>query len=124
MKTDPPTCNQAELAQMVGANRTTIRAYARAGMPCLPKTKGRENNYIVSLCIHWIAGYQAARANSLPMMQPLELILFGYSGAFRNNASYQEYRSEAASIAATAGASDREFDEAIGFLRGAKLLPW
>jgi len=33
------------------------------------------------------------------------------------------YRSEAAGIAAIAGASDREFDEAVGVLRGAKLLP-
>ena len=33
------------------------------------------------------------------------------------------YRSEAAGIAAIAGAGDREFDEAEGFLRGAKLLP-
>ncbi len=123
LKADPLTCNQAELAQMVGVDRTTIRAYAQAGMPCALKNKRRENNYIVPLCINWIAGYQAARANDLPMMNPLELILFGYSTAFRN-ASLQEYRAEATGIAERAGATGAEFDEAIGFLRGAKLLPW
>ena len=118
----PPTANQSDLAELIGVDRTTIRAYAKAGMPCTPKTKGRENNYCVPLCVHWACGYQAARANSLPMMQPLELILFGYSGAFRN-ASYQEYRSEAAGIAELAGATPAEFEQAVGFLRGAKLLP-
>lgn len=118
----PPTANQADLAELVGVDRTTIRHYTQAGMPHMAGGRGKENRYIIPVCVHWIAGFQSARANSLPMMQPLELILFGYSGAFRN-ATFQEYRSEAAGIAATAGASDREFDEAIGFLRGAKLLP-
>jgi phage terminase Nu1 subunit (DNA packaging protein) len=118
----PPTANQADLAELIGVDRTTIRAYAKAGMPCTPKTKGRENNYVIPLCVNWVAGYQAARENGLPMMNTLELVLLGFTTAFQN-ASFQEYRSEAAGIAATAGASDREFDEAVGFLRGAKLLP-
>jgi len=122
LSADPPTANQADLAELIGVDRTTIRAYANAGMPCTPKTKGRENQYIIPLCINWVAGYQTARENSLPMMNTLELILLGYTTAFQN-ASFQEYRSEAAGIAAKAGASDREFDEAVGFLRGAKLLP-
>ena len=119
----PPTCNQADLAQMVGVDRTTVRNYTKAGLPFVPGGRGKENRYIVPLCIHWIAGYQAARANGLPMMQPLELILFGYSTAFRN-ASLHEYRSAAAGIAEKAGATPAEFEQAVGFLRGAKLLPW
>ena len=119
----PPTANQADLAEMIGCDRTTIRAYAKAGMPCEPKTKGRENNYIVPLCIHWIAGYQAARANSLPMMQPLELILFGFTTAYRNDLSSREYHADAAGLADKAGATPAEFEQAVGFLRGAKLLP-
>jgi hypothetical protein len=119
----PPACNQADLAELLGVDRTTIRAYTQAGMPHMPGGKGRENRYVVPICINWAAGYQAARANGLPMMQPLELILFGYSTAFRN-ASLQEYRGAAAGIAEKAGATPAEFDEAVGFLRGAKLLPW
>ena len=122
LSADPPTANQADLAEMFGVDRTTIRAYVKSGMPCTLKTTGREDQYIIPLCVNWAAGYQTARENSLPMMNTLELILLGYTTAFQN-ASFHEYRSEAAGIAATAGASDREFDEAIGFLRGAKLLP-
>jgi hypothetical protein len=122
LKAKPPTCNQAELAQMASVDRTTIRKYTQAGMPYRPGGQGKENRYIIPLCINWIAGYQSARENGLPMMSPLELILFGYTTAFQN-ASFQEYRSEARGIAAKAGASDQEFDEAVGFLRGAKLLP-
>ena len=122
LKTDPPTCDQADLAELIGVDRTTIRHYTQAGMPHMAGGRGKKNCYIIPVCINWVAGYQAARENGLPMMSPLELILFGYTTAFQN-ASFQEYRSEATGIAATAGASDREFDEAVGFLRGAKLLP-
>ena len=107
---------------MVSVDRTTVRHYTKYGMPHMAGGRGKENQYIVPLCINWIAGYQSARENGLPMMNTLELILYGYTTAFQN-ASFQEYRNEAAGIAATAGASDREFDEAVGFLRGAKLLP-
>jgi len=108
---------------LIGVDRTTIRHYTQAGMPHIPGEKGRENSYIVPVCIHWVAGYQAARKNGLPMMRPLELILFGYSGAFRE-CSFQEYRRAATGLVKKAGATTAEVDEAMGFLRGARLLPW
>jgi hypothetical protein len=123
LKTDPPTANQADLAKMIGVDRTTVRNYTKAGLPFVPGGRGKQNRYVIPVAINWVSGYQAARENGLPMMSPLELILFGYTTAFRNS-SLHEYRSAAAGIAEKAGATSAEFDEAIGFLRGAKLLPW
>jgi hypothetical protein len=123
MSATPPTCNQSDLAKMVGCDRTTIRHYTQAGMACTPKTKGRENNYVVPLCINWIAGWMAAREHGLPQMSSLELILFGYLTAYWNDPSSREYHARAAGLAEKAGATPAEFEQAVGFLRGAKLLP-
>ena len=124
LASDPPTCNQSDLAEMIGVDRTTVRHYTQAGMPYEAGTQGQENRYTVPLCLNWVSGYRAARENGLPMMSPLELLLFGYSTAYRNDASSRAYHAAAAGLAEKAGATPAEFEQAVGFLRGARLLPW
>ena len=124
LQTDPPTCNQSDLAEMIRVDRTTVRNYTKAGLPFIAGSRGKENRYIIPLCINWVAGYQTARENGLPMMNALELILLGYTTAYRNDASSRAYYAAAAGVAELAGATPAEFEQAIGFLRGARLLPW
>ena len=66
----------------------------------------------------------ASESTLKPMMSPLELLLFGYSTAYRNDASSRAYHAAAAGLAEKAGATPAEFEQAVGFLRGARLLPW
>lgn len=123
LKSDVPTTNQAGLAELLNVDRTTIRAYAMAGMPCVDGGRGKENRYPVPLCLYWFVGFQAAREHRLPGMMPLEYILYGHSSAFRDS-PFSQWRNEAMKLATKAGGTAAEAVETIGYLRGARLLPW
>jgi len=56
-----PRLSQAELAEILGVDRTTIRNYQTAGMPYLPAGRGRSAEYIAPLSIHWSMGFRLSR---------------------------------------------------------------
>lgn len=120
---DMPVVDQTTLANILGVDRTTVRAYTQIGMPFIPGGRGESHQFQVPLCLHWYVGYSSARKHKLPEMTPLQYMLYGLTGALRDS-TYSVWKRNANKLAEALGTQPGDVEEAVGFLRGARLLPW
>ena len=70
--------SQAELAKIVGKDRTTIRAWTLAGMPYeKPDKKGSNASFDSGHCLNWLGGHLLAEKRSLTL-SPWQKVVVGW----------------------------------------------
>lgn len=119
-------CSQAELADLAGVDRTTIRNYQKHGLPHAPQRgKGQECKYVMPVAIHWIGAYGYLRRLHKPSLKPLEMVLLGHALGNCDFISFAEWRAqpETRRLAKRLSATDGGYESAIAFLVMADLLP-
>jgi hypothetical protein len=71
--------NATELAELIGKDPSTIRAWTRRGMPCIQKPrKGTEGRFSVAVAVHWHLGDHWARKSRVTLTAPQKLAV-GYA---------------------------------------------
>jgi len=106
---------QSELARLLERDRTTIRAWTQQGLPY--KTTGRTQRYSAPVVINWRVGRTYAKRQGITGLSPLETILLGHALGMAE-ADPKNWPAYAARLGKAAGATDAEFREAFGFVRG------
>jgi hypothetical protein len=120
MDIDPLNLTQAQLADIVGVDRTTIRAWQKHGMPHTPPTsKGKAASYCGPLALNWWGGHRAADKWSLKL-SVLEKIALGLSLGTEDGPNTEE-RARFLETAAQHGYTREDTLAALGTARGIML---
>lgn len=114
---DPRLMTQAQLARLLGVDRTTITQAQREGLPYQPASRGRSARYNATVALYWVAGRGIARRDDLTGYRPLELVLLGSVAA-----AVDDWGRLAHDLAEAMGASEAELAQAIGWVRGTGYL--
>jgi len=114
---DPQNLTQAQLADLVGVDRTTVRAWQKHGMPfTAPEEKGKPASYCGPLALNWWGGHRAADKWSLTL-SALEKIALGLSLGTEGGPNTEE-RATLLDNAARHGFSREDTLAALGTARG------
>lgn len=116
-----PETTQAGIAALLHVDRTTVRDLERRGMPS-GRNAGRRRLYAVPPCLHWFKGTQILReVGRREPVPPLAVVILGLAYSLDRES---DFRKSAGDLAEAAGATPEQAAEAIGYLAGARLLPW
>jgi phage terminase Nu1 subunit (DNA packaging protein) len=118
-KLDFQNLSQAELSQLLGVDRTTIRSWTRHGLPYRePETKGGKGSYCASICIHWRAGHKFAEARGVEI-SPLHKVAIGWYAGNDRDTLTKEDSAAYLDMMASAGVSGERALRYLEFARGA-----
>lgn len=68
--------NQQRVAEALEVDRTTIRAWAKKGMPYIQGDRGKENIYHISTCMWWMLGKEFAEKRKIEGLTAVQQIIF------------------------------------------------
>lgn len=113
---DLTNLSQSEVATYMNRDRTTIRQWQQQGMPYKKGKRGQASRYVMPVVLNWYCGHIYAKKVGLSL-SPLETTLLGHAFGMAefDPAEWPKY---AKLLAKDAGATDAEFREAFGFVRG------
>ena len=122
--TELETVNQAEIAKVLGVDRTTVHRYQREGMPYRSQRQGKAAGYCVPVCLHWFMGREALRDtdHSRRLNEPLFPMLFSRAMMYPAG---EPWADTLASVVRLTEAAGRARDDAllvVGELRGLEAL--
>lgn len=115
---DPKNLSQADLAQFMGVDRTTIRAWTVLGMPYKkPAAKGAKAGFCSSICIHWKIGHRITESRRGDF-SPLQKVAIGWYSGFRDSHLTGEDESAFLEMMGAAGLNRESAFRQLEFARG------
>jgi DNA-binding XRE family transcriptional regulator len=110
--------SQAEVAGLLGVDRTTIGAWGRAGMPFDPRGRGKESSYSPSIAIFWQVWQTLRREFRLKDCSPVKALavalVFAADQDHSERYNRKNFREQFPKLAA-GFADDAEIASAIGY---------
>ena|ERR1700722_2784500 len=82
--------SQQQVAELMGVDRTTVRAWTKSGMPFINHGPGKSSEYDTSIVLYWYASVIQRNSRPLPDMSPCRRLAVARALADRNDDPREE----------------------------------